>query len=59
VAVPEWKQGAVTFGPTGRYMVVEYVVRTGPTTKLARVDTATGQLTQLNASWAVDPAIAW
>jgi hypothetical protein len=50
---------AATFDPTGRYMIVESVVRTGPTTKLALVDMATGQLTQLNASWAADPAIAW
>jgi len=50
---------AVRFDPTGRYMIVESVVRTGPTTKLALVDIATGQLTQLNASWAEDPAIAW
>jgi hypothetical protein len=50
---------AVAFDPTGRYMIVESVVRTGPTTKLALVDIATGQLTWLNASWAVDPAIAW
>jgi hypothetical protein len=50
---------AVTFDPTGRYMIVEYVVRTGPATKLGLVDIATGQLTPLNASWAVDPAIAW
>jgi hypothetical protein len=50
---------AVTFDPTGRYMIVESVVRTGPTTKLALINTATGQLTQLNASWAVDPEIAW
>ena len=50
---------AVTFDPTGRYMVVEYVIRTGPTTKLALIDIATGQLTQLNAGWAVDPAIEW
>jgi hypothetical protein len=56
---------AVTFDPTGRYMVVESVVNTGPAseplpaTKLDLVDVATGQLTQLNASWAVDPAIAW
>lgn len=50
---------AVTFDPTGRYMIVESVVRTGPTTKLALVDVATGQVTQLNASWAVDPEIAW
>jgi hypothetical protein len=50
---------AVTFDPTGRYMIVESVVRTGPTTKLALVDTATGQVTQLNATWAVDPEIAW
>ena len=50
---------AVTFDPTGRYMIVESVVRTGPTTKLALVNIATGQLTQLNAGWAVDPEIAW
>jgi hypothetical protein len=55
----EGSPAAVTFDPTGRYMIVEYVIRTGPTTKLALVDIATGQLTQLNASWAVDPAIAW
>jgi dipeptidyl aminopeptidase/acylaminoacyl peptidase len=55
----EGSPAAVTFDPTGRYMVVEYIVRTGPTTKLALIDTATGQLTLLNASWAVDPAIAW
>ena len=40
-------------------MIVESVVRTGPTTKLALINTATGQLTQLNATWALDPAIAW
>lgn len=56
---------AVTFDPTGRYMLVESVINTGsaakplPTTKLAVVDVATGQLTQLNVSWAADPAIAW
>ena len=50
---------AVTFDPTGRYMIVESVVHTGPTTKLALVNIATGQLTQLNVSWAVDPEIAW
>jgi hypothetical protein len=55
----EGSPAAATFDPTGRYMVVEYVVRTGPTTKLVRVDTANGQLTPLNASWAVNPAIAW
>jgi hypothetical protein len=55
----EGSPAAVTFDPTGRYMVVEYVVRTGPTTELALIDTATGQVTQLNASWAVNPAIAW
>jgi hypothetical protein len=51
--------GAVTFDPTGRYMIVESIVRTGPTTKLGLVDIATGQLTWLNASGAADPAIAW
>jgi hypothetical protein len=56
---------AVTFDPTGRYMIVESVVNTGPatepvpTTKLALVNVATGQVTELNASWAVDPEIAW
>jgi hypothetical protein len=50
---------AVTFDPTGRYMIVESVARAGPTTKLALVNVATGQLTQLNASWALDPEIAW
>jgi hypothetical protein len=55
----EGSPAAVTFDPTGRYLVAESVVRTGPTTKLALVDIATGQLTQLNATWAVNPAIAW
>jgi hypothetical protein len=56
---------AVTFDPTGRYMLVESVINSGsatkplPATKLAVVDVATGQLTQLNVSWAADPAIAW
>lgn len=56
---------AVTFDPTGRYMLVESVINTGSATKpllatkLALVNIATGQLTQLNASWALDPAIAW
>jgi hypothetical protein len=50
---------ACTFDPTGRYLMAESVVRTGPTTKLALLDIATGHLTQLNASWAVDPKIAW
>jgi hypothetical protein len=55
----EGSPAAVTFDPTGRYLIAESVVRTGPTTKLALIDIATGQLTQLNASWAVNPAIAW
>jgi hypothetical protein len=56
---------AVTFDPTGRYMIVESVVNTGtatkplPATKLDLVNVATGQLTPLNAGWAEDPAIAW
>jgi hypothetical protein len=50
---------AVTFDPTGRYMIVESVVRTGPATKLALVNVGTGQVTPLNASWALDPEIAW
>jgi hypothetical protein len=52
-------ESAVTFDPTGRYLLALSVVRTGPTTKLALLDLATGQLTQLNASWAIDPEIAW
>jgi hypothetical protein len=55
----EGSPAAVTFDPTGRYLIAESVVRTGPTTKLALVDIAIGQLTQLNTSWAVNPAIAW
>jgi hypothetical protein len=49
----------VIFDPTGRYVLGESVVRTGPTTRLARVDIGTGQLTQLNTRWAVNPEIAW
>jgi hypothetical protein len=56
---------AVTFDPTGRYMIVESVVNTGPatepvpTTKLDLINVATWQGGSLNASWAVDPEIAW
>jgi hypothetical protein len=50
---------AVTFDPTGSYIVVEYVTRNGPTTNLVRLDLATGQGASLNANWAVDPEIAW
>jgi hypothetical protein len=49
----------VTFDPTGRYLLAGSMLRTGPATKLARFDIATGQLTQLNTSWAVNPEIAW
>jgi Tol biopolymer transport system component len=49
----------VTFDPTGRYLLAGSMLRTGPATKLARLDIATGQLTQLNTSWAVNPEIAW
>jgi len=49
----------VMFDPTGRYLLAGSVVLTAPTTKLARLDIATGQLTQLNTSWAVNPEIAW
>jgi hypothetical protein len=49
----------VTFDPAGRYLLAAFVVRTGPTTKLTRLDIATGQLTELNTSWAVNPEIAW
>jgi len=56
---------AVTFDPTGRYMIVETTVNTGtatrpvPTMKLVLVNVATWQGGSLNASWAVDPEIAW
>jgi hypothetical protein len=49
----------VTFDPAGRYLLAASVVRAAPTTKLARLDIATGQLTELNTSWAVNPEIAW
>ena len=56
---------AVTFDPTGRYMLIESVINTGsatkplPATKLVRLNLATGQGASLNTSWAEDPAIAW
>jgi hypothetical protein len=51
---------AVAFDPTGQFLLAQYVQRTAPeATKLFRLDLATGQATQLNASWAVDPEIAW
>ena len=57
---------AGTFDPTGRYLLAESTLRSGPATTLAVLDLATGQLTQLNvAGWVVDPSgtpdpeIAW
>ena len=49
---------AVTFDPTGSYMLIEHATR-APGTKLARLNLATGQGASLNTSWAVDPEIAW
>jgi hypothetical protein len=55
----EGSPSAVTFDPTGGYMLLEHVISTGPTTELMRVDLATGQSAPLNVSWAVDPKFAW
>jgi hypothetical protein len=55
----EGSPAAVTFDPTGSYMLIEDVTEAGPTTKLAMVNIATGQGAALNARWAVDPEIAW
>jgi len=49
---------AVASDPTGRFLMIEYALRDGPT-RLARLDLATGRLTPLNARWVVDAAIAW
>jgi hypothetical protein len=49
---------AATPDPTGRYLLVEYDPHAGGT-RLARLDLKTGRLTQLNAGWAVEAAIAW
>ena len=48
---------AVASDPTGRFLMVEYALRSG--TRLARLDVASGQLTPLNARWVLDAAIAW
>jgi hypothetical protein len=46
-------------GPAcGRYLLVEYDRRSGGT-RLARLDLMTGRITQLNAGWAIEAAIAW
>jgi len=45
-------------GPTGRYLLVEYDPHPG-TTRLARFDVATGQVTQLTDGRAIEAAIAW
>jgi hypothetical protein len=55
----EGSPSAVTFDPTGGYMLLEHVISTGPTTELIRLDLATGQSAPLNVSWAVDPKFAW
>jgi hypothetical protein len=55
----EGSPAAVTFDPTGSYMLIEDVTEAGPTTNLIRLDLATGQGSLLNVSWAVNPAFAW
>lgn len=42
---------AVTFDPTGRYLLAEAVIPTVPAAQLAVLNLATGQLTQLNVPW--------
>jgi hypothetical protein len=49
---------AVAPDPAGRFLMIEYAPRDGPT-RLARLDLATERLTPLNARWVVDAAIAW
>jgi hypothetical protein len=55
----------VAIDPTGRYLLVEYIpsLARPATARLARLDIATGQVTQLNEGWAAWPAssaaIAW
>jgi hypothetical protein len=57
---PGWQgsPAAAAADPTGRYLLVEYDRHSGGT-RLARLDLKTGRLTQLNARWAIEPAIAW
>jgi hypothetical protein len=51
---------AVTASPSGRYLLIEYLPHPGDgVTRLARLDAATGKLTRIDASWAVEAAIAW
>ncbi|HEX4060165.1 MAG TPA: hypothetical protein VHY58_04005 [Streptosporangiaceae bacterium] len=52
--------GAAACDPTGRYLLAEYLPHLGTgVTRVARLDLATGKVTQLNATWAVEAAIAW
>jgi hypothetical protein len=55
----EGEPAAVIFDPTGSYLLAEELIMSGPTTRLVRLDLATGQLAQLNTSWAVNPEMAW
>jgi hypothetical protein len=51
---------AVTASPSGRYLLIEYLPHTAHGgTRLARLDVTTGKMTQVNASWAAEAAIAW
>ncbi|HEV2377909.1 MAG TPA: hypothetical protein VGS19_37835 [Streptosporangiaceae bacterium] len=52
-------EAAATPDPTGRYLLIEYTAPRTWATRLARLDIATGQVTQLNASWAIEAEIAW
>jgi Tol biopolymer transport system component len=52
------REAAIAAGPTGRYLLVEYDPHPG-TTRLARFDVATGQVTQLTDGRAIEAAIAW
>jgi hypothetical protein len=54
----EGSPAAVTFDPTGSYLLIEHVTRAGPGTSLVRLDLTTGQGASLNVSWAVGPSIA-
>jgi hypothetical protein len=48
-------------GPTGRYLlllVVPGAKQGGATWMLYRLDVATGQMTQLKSTWAIEPGIA-
>jgi hypothetical protein len=53
--------GLGAFDPTGRYLLVEYIpsLASPGISRLARLDLATGGVSQLHDRWAEDTAIAW